>query len=106
MNRRDLFVLAVLATACATKLKPLPQNPPRIIDSPPEDRAALNEAADLGLPAEERRWGVEDQKELNRQAAEKAEDKKRKIVVIPMPSPTHGGVSNDGGSSSDGGSER
>lgn len=98
MNRRALFVLVVLGTACATKLKPLPQNPPRIIDSPPEDRAALNEAAGLGLPAEERRWGVEEQKELKRQAAEKAEDKKRKIVVIPMPAPNDAGVFNDAGS--------
>ena len=90
-------MLVVLVSACATKLKPLPQNPPRINDSPPENRAALNEAANLGLPAEEHRWGVEEEKELQRQAAEKAADKKKRTVVIPMPSPNDGGARGDAG---------
>lgn len=93
---RALLVLALLTTACATKAKPLPQNPPRIPDSPPERRDELNSAARLGLEPEERRWGVAADQELKRQAAEKAQDQaaqsRNKTVVIPMPPPNDGGT--------------
>ena len=79
--------LALATASGLAREKPLPQNPPRIIDSPPEQRAALNEAANLGLPAEEKRWGIEKAKELKRQEAEKAEDRRSKTAVIPMPPP-------------------
>jgi hypothetical protein len=101
VKRRNLFVVLGLAvfsaSACKTTLKPLPQNPPRIIDSPPEQRAALNEAANLGIPQEERRFGIEQEKELKRQELEKAEDRKDKSAVIPMPVANRAGAMPDAG---------
>ena len=86
-------MLVILAAACGlARQKPLPQNPPRIGDSPPEQRAALNEAANLGIPQEERRFGIEQEKELKRQEAEKAEDRKSRTAVIPMTPPNDGGL--------------
>jgi hypothetical protein len=107
VNRRQIFLvlgLAALSTsACKTTLKPLPQNPPRIIDSPPEQRAALNEAANLGIPQEERRFGIEQEKELKRQELEKAEDRKDKTAVIPMPVANRAGAMPDAGALPDAG---
>jgi hypothetical protein len=114
VKRRNPFVgcfvilglAAILgAAACKTTLKPLPQNPPRIIDSPPEQRAALNEAANLGIPQEERRFGIEQEKELKRQEAEKAQDRKDKTAVIPMPVANRGGAMPDAGAIPDGASD-
>lgn len=81
----------VLGAACApTKLKPLPENPPRIPDSMPERSAATRNAAgqQFHLEQEDRFWGIEEDKELKRQAQEKKEEEKQKEadrVVIPMP---------------------
>ncbi|HVX95413.1 MAG TPA: hypothetical protein VHK47_10925 [Polyangia bacterium] len=114
MKRRNpfVFVFVVLglvaisaSSGCKTTLKPLPQNPPRIIDSPPEQRAALNEAANLGIPQEERRFGIEQEKELKRQEAEKAQDRKDKTAVIPMPVANRAGAMPDAGAIPDGGND-
>lgn len=97
VTRFLLVVLALLVGACARQ-RPQPTQPARINDSPPERAAALNEAARLGLPAEERRWGIEEAKERKRQEEERAESAKR-TVVIPMPAVNDGGTARgaDGG---------
>jgi hypothetical protein len=93
---RGFAVLVLLTTACA-RPKPEPATPPRIPDSAPEQSAALNYAARLGLEAEEQRWGIEAAKERKRQADEEAESRK-KTAVIPMPAPNDSdGGSADGG---------
>ena len=94
-SRREsggLLAMACSAAACA-RFKPPPQNPPRIIDSPPEQTGrARTRRRGLGLPAEEQRWGrSRRQKELKRQAAEKAEAAAEEDVVIPMPAPQTAG---------------
>src|SRR5579863_8439980 len=86
------MVLALLAAACATKLKPLPQNPPRIPDSPPDRHDSLDEAARLGLEAEKQRWGIEKDQELKRQAQENAEARQETTILIPMPAPNDSGL--------------
>jgi outer membrane PBP1 activator LpoA protein len=91
---RGVVALALLAAAC-THAKPLPENPPRIQASPPEQAAALNAAARLGLEAEEQRWQIDAAKELKRQEADRQQSANNK-TVIPMPSMNDGGAS-DGG---------
>jgi hypothetical protein len=97
---RALVVLVVLLTAC-TRPKPQHPMPPRLPESPPEQKAALDRAADLGLPADERRWQIESAKELKRIEAYREEQKSNKIL-IPMPAPNDSGVFGDGGAA-DGG---
>jgi hypothetical protein len=75
--------------------------PPRLPESPPEQKAALDDAARLGLQAETQRWQIEAAKELKRIEAYRAEQKSNKIV-IPMPAPNDSGVFGDGGTA-DGG---
>jgi hypothetical protein len=87
---RELGAVVVLAAACA-RPKPPPAPPPRIQDSPPEQIAALNNAARLGLEPEERRWNIEAAKERKRLEAERREEASSHKTVIPMPSPQTGG---------------
>jgi hypothetical protein len=93
---RGFVALVVLGAACA-RPRPQPANPPRIQDSPPEQRAALDSAARLGLDAEKERWGIEKSEERKRQARDREEEQKSHKAVIPMPAP--GGVPaiHDGG---------
>ena len=92
---RALVVLAVLVTACA-RPKPQPAMPPRLPESPTEQKAALNNAARLGLQAEEQRWQIEAAKERKEIQAYRAEQRSNKIL-IPMPAPNDSGVFGDGG---------
>jgi hypothetical protein len=94
VTRRWLAITALCALAagatCARSKPPAPAAP-RINDSPPEQRAALNAAARLGLEAEDERWGIEAAKERKRQEAARAESRNR-TVVVPMPPPNDSGV--------------
>jgi hypothetical protein len=86
----------VLTAACA-RPKPQPASPPRIPDSSPEQIAALNNAARLGLEPEEQRWGIEAAKERKREADDRAEERRKRTALIPMPAPNDSGVFGDGG---------
>jgi hypothetical protein len=71
--------------------------PPRIHDSPPEQIEALNDAARLGLQAEEQRWQIEAAKELKAGEEYRKEQAAKKTSVIPMGPPNDGGWFADGG---------
>jgi len=64
-----LALWACAASGCA-RSKPPPPAAPRIQDSSPEQRAALNSVAHLELEADEKRWGIEAAKERKRQKDE------------------------------------
>jgi hypothetical protein len=103
------MVLAVLVAACARPPKPLPKPPARIMDSPPEQRYALNEAAQLGINVENRRFGYDQEKEVERLKKEEAEQKvapATRISVIPMPAPQTGGRPSPDGGAIDAGRDR
>jgi hypothetical protein len=77
-----LVGLAAGAIACGpTKLKPLPQNPPRIPDSVPERAAATRYASpqQLHLEAEDHFWGIEEDKELKRDEKREKEEQAAKL---------------------------
>ena len=103
MTRRGLAILtlwACAASGCA-RSKPPPPAAPRIQDSPPEQRAALNAVAHLELEPDERRWGISAAKERKRQEAARAENRNR-TVLVPMPPPNDSGAPGpaDGGAES------
>jgi hypothetical protein len=99
---RAVLALAVMVAACA-RPKPPPAPPPRIQDSPPEQIAALNNAARLGLEPEERRWNIEAAKERKRIEAERQDEAASHKTVIPMPSVQTGGRPSYDGGAGDGG---
>ena len=91
MTIRGFVALVTVAAACVgtacARPRPQPANPPRIQDSPPEQRAALDSAARLGLDAEKDRWGIEKSEERKRQARDREEQQNSHKAVIPMPAP-------------------
>jgi hypothetical protein len=70
--------------ACATGARPQPQTAARLQDAAPEKIAAQRSAANLGLQADDDRWGVEAARERRRQSDErKAAAKQRPATPLP-----------------------
>jgi hypothetical protein len=99
---------ALLVVACAHPPQPLPTPPPRIQSSPPEQRAALDEAVGKDLPVEEQRWGIGEAKELKkekREFAEEAQQRNAAMALVRMPPPNDSGVFGPDGGVRDGGGD-
>src|SRR3954464_6817582 len=75
-----------LYTACATGPHAQPQAAARMRDSAPEKIAAQRSATpNLGLEADDQRWGVEAARERRRQADERTAAARQRIGAPPPP---------------------